>query len=150
MKKILSGFLSLGMIGYIPLLPGTFASIFGCLFLLFFPSRPLYFDLFLLISLFLFSSLAIYHLGFEEKDPRHVVIDEFIGMYVTILGHPANFRTVLGGFILFRFFDIIKPYPVNKIEELPGPFGILGDDIFAGIYANLSLYLIKNFAWKLF
>ena len=76
-------------------------------------------------------------LGLE--DPGLVVADEVVGMWVSLLGVPLTVVTALAGFVLFRVFDVFKPYPARDLERLPGGWGIMCDDVMAGIYANLLL-----------
>ncbi len=73
------------------------------------------------------------------KDSYRVVIDEVAGMLVTMLFVPQSLYLLVAGFILFRFFDILKPLFIRKMESLPGGTGVMMDDILAGIYANLLL-----------
>ena len=80
-----------------------------------------------------------------KKDPSHVVIDEVAGQLVTFMFVPAYFLNapmILTGFILFRAFDIIKPYPIRRVESLHGGLGIVGDDIVAGFYAGAVLAIL--------
>ncbi len=72
-----------------------------------------------------------------EKDPSRIVIDEIAGMSVALQGLQLYPLTLLGVFLLFRLFDIIKPFPVKQLERLPGGLGIVMDDVAAGILANL-------------
>jgi len=73
------------------------------------------------------------------KDSKYVVIDEAVGMCVSVLFLPLGFITLLSGFILFRFFDIYKPLFIRKTEHLPGGWGVMTDDVVAGIYSNIVL-----------
>ena len=84
--------------------------------------------------------------AFEKKDPGMVVVDEVLGQWVTLLGalHQTP-GTLLVGFLLFRLFDIWKPPPVRQLEKLPEGLGIVADDIAAGIYAALILYIGGSF-----
>ncbi len=75
-------------------------------------------------------------------DPSIVVIDEIVGMWTSLLFVPNAFITVLCAFVAFRLFDIIKPYPVRAFERLPGGWGIMLDDIAAGIYANFTTRVV--------
>ena len=76
----------------------------------------------------------------KEKDPGCIVIDEIAGMCVTMLAIPLTITTGLAGFFLFRFYDIIKPPPAKQMEKrLTGGWGVVMDDVIAGIMANLSL-----------
>ncbi len=79
----------------------------------------------------------------EHKDPRAVVIDETAGLFVTLLGLPFSWPTLFGGFVLFRVMDVLKPPPARRAERLPGGWGIVTDDLIAGLYANLALRLLK-------
>lgn len=80
--------------------------------------------------------------GKEAKDPGVVVIDEAIGYLVTVAFLPHGFWTVVAGFFLFRFLDIIKPPPCRWLEKLPGGWGIVLDDVMAGAYGQLILRLV--------
>jgi phosphatidylglycerophosphatase A len=81
----------------------------------------------------------------RKKDPQFVVIDEVSGQYLTYLFAlaPANWKYLLLGFILFRGFDIWKPFPARQAESLPGGLGIMADDWVAGVYAALGLWLAR-------
>lgn len=81
----------------------------------------------------------------DAKDPAAVVIDEVAGFLLTLLFVPLTWGSVCLGFFLFRLFDVLKPFPIRKLETLRGGFGIVADDLLAGIYANLSLRLILFF-----
>jgi phosphatidylglycerophosphatase A len=78
----------------------------------------------------------------KKKDPGIVVVDEVIGQWIALAGaRTLNWETYLAGFLLFRLFDIWKPPPVRQLEALPGGLGINADDVMAGIYAALVLWL---------
>ena len=79
------------------------------------------------------------------KDPGSVVIDEIAGYLVTVAFLPVSMTTLGMGFLAFRLFDIVKPPPARQCEALPGGFGIVLDDVVAGLYANLALRLILPF-----
>jgi phosphatidylglycerophosphatase A len=76
---------------------------------------------------------------FALEDPGPVVIDEVVGMLASLVLLPTSWQIAASGFVLFRLFDIIKPYPANRFERLRGGFGIMADDVMAGVYANLVL-----------
>jgi phosphatidylglycerophosphatase A len=80
------------------------------------------------------------------KDPRPVVIDEAAGLFVTLLFFPPAPATYVGAFVLFRLMDILKPFPARRAEDLPGGWGIVVDDLIAGVYANCGL---RIFVWML-
>jgi phosphatidylglycerophosphatase A len=83
-----------------------------------------------------------------QKDPGMVVVDEVLGQWVTLLGATAlNWRSFLAAFILFRIFDIWKPWPVRNFEKLPKGTGIVADDLAAGIYGALILYIGGKFGF---
>lgn len=82
----------------------------------------------------------------NRKDPGSVVIDEVLGQCLTLTGAPLlNWKTLLAGFILFRVFDIWKPWPVRQFEKLPEGTGIVVDDLAAGLYGALILYIGGRF-----
>jgi phosphatidylglycerophosphatase A len=79
---------------------------------------------------------------FGSDDPKEVVIDECAGMVISFLFIPLSVKTLVLGFCLFRFFDIVKPFPVYKMETLEGGLGITMDDVMAGILTNISMLAI--------
>ncbi len=79
------------------------------------------------------------------KDSGRVVIDEVAGMFTSLLFIPVKWQYLLAGFLLFRFFDIVKPLYIRKAEALPLGWGVMADDIIAGIYTNILLQLIIYF-----
>jgi phosphatidylglycerophosphatase A len=81
----------------------------------------------------------------EKKDPSQVVIDEVAGQMVAFIAAPLNWRCLLAGLILFRVFDISKPFPIRRIERLPEGFGIMLDDVGAGLYALVLMQLLLHF-----
>lgn len=78
-------------------------------------------------------------------DPARVVIDEAAGMCISLLFLPVNIKYILSALILFRFFDIVKPLYIKKMERFPGGWGIMLDDVLAGIYANIILQTVLWF-----
>jgi len=142
---ILKNFSTLGFIGYLPFAPGTFGTIAAVIFFaLLKPSFAVH--VFLLITIALFGAFASHRTEriLNEKDSRHIVIDEFAGYALSILALPFTLPYLISAFLLFRFFDILKPPPIRWIEKtLPGGAGIMADDLMAGIYANALLQ-----AWK--
>lgn len=79
------------------------------------------------------------------QDPSRVVLDEFVGMWVSLLYLPMNVTTLGAGFVLFRLFDIVKPQPARFFDRRSGGHGIMLDDVFAGIYANLGVRVLLYF-----
>ena len=81
-----------------------------------------------------------------KKDPQQVVVDEVLGQWLTLAGSAAwNWKAALAGFVLFRLFDIWKPAPVRQLEALPEGWGIIADDLMAGAYGALVLFLAGCF-----
>jgi phosphatidylglycerophosphatase A len=78
----------------------------------------------------------------RDRNPGPVVIDEVLGMLLTLAFIPVGLSGALAGFVLFRIFDVIKPFPADRLERLHGGLGIMADDAMAGIYANLCLRLL--------
>jgi phosphatidylglycerophosphatase A len=143
LKRLPILFVTCGHIGRLPVMPGTYASALACLIALLVPS---FFSRFLPVvvlvaSLVILSLIVLNRLSFPEKDPQYVVVDELCGMFLTLAGHPATVVNVVIGFVLFRLFDIIKPFPVRNAERLKGGYGIMADDILAALYGNLLLTL---------
>ena len=131
--------------GCIPAAPGTFGTLVAfaaCCALL---PLPAYAGIAAVIALFAvilypairFSTEAELHFG--KKDPQQVVIDEVLGYLLTIMFHPVSFPLLAAAFVLFRFFDILKPFPINHAQKLKGGMGVVVDDLVAGVYANLVL-----------
>ena len=83
------------------------------------------------------GGIAERHYG--ATDPGAVVIDEVLGMLITLFLNPVGWTGALVGFLLFRLFDVIKPYPANRLERLHGGLGIMCDDAMAAVYANMVL-----------
>lgn len=126
--------------GYAPVAPGTFGSAAGLLLWWVLPhSVPAQFAAIVVVfALGVWSgSVAEHH--FKCTDPGAVVLDEVLGMLITLFMNPVGWLGAILGFLLFRVADIIKPYPANKLEGLHGGFGIMADDAMAAVYSNLAL-----------
>lgn len=122
-------------------MPGTVASFAAVVFALLVPVGPVL--IILVAALGIFAS-GIYARSTGKEDPGEIVIDEVVGMWISLYGHsPAMFVPAFG---LFRIFDIVKPFPVGNLEKLPGGAGIMADDIAAGLLSNLVLRAV----WWLF
>lgn len=139
-------FLATGcFIGNIPLAPGTFGTVLGLPFCLLLSGIAMPISI-LLAGLFIFFAIWIAHDAvriLQKNDPGCIVIDEITGLIITLLGFQFNLISAVAGFLLFRFFDILKPFPIRFLERnLSGGFGIVMDDVAAGIYGNLVLRLI--------
>ena len=98
-----------------------------------------------IVALLLYPSVKICDRAekfFGIKDPPQVVIDESLGYWIAVLCYPFNLKIVAIAFFIFRLFDILKPYPIKKIQNLRGGLGIMVYDWLAGIYTNLMILLI--------
>jgi phosphatidylglycerophosphatase A len=130
-------------VGYAPIAPGTFGSLAGL---------ALWFVLPASIAVQT-GAVAVVFVGgvwaagvaerhFHATDPGPVVIDEVLGMLVTLFLVPVGWPGALVGFFFFRLFDVVKPYPANRFERLPGGIGIMADDFMAAVYANIVLRIL--------
>ena len=131
-------------IGYLPVAPGSLGS-FAALFLYFFvKGNPLLMGAAIVICLFLgFLTAGRAEELFGGKDASEIIIDEFTGMLVALYLLPVTMGYIVSAFLLFRFFDILKPKPINRLEKLEGSLGVMSDDLLAGIYANLILQAFR-------
>ena len=156
-KKFNLLFLTLFNIGKIKNTPGTAASLITCLlFLLLINIFNLFIIFLFTLTIFAYSFVAINNSfdEFSSNDPQEIVIDEFVGQMLPLLAIPI-YETLyllpkmyycIPAFLLFRLFDIWKPYPVSYVDKnVKGAIGIMLDDIFAGIYTIISLVIIFFF-----
>ncbi len=161
-------------VGYLPLAPGTWGSLVGVgLYLLL---RGLFMTLlwplaarnqlnllhigYALVTLELIAVSVVSAVGTwaatrteqlsGKKDPGKVVIDEVAGQMLALTAIPMEFEswwTIILAFLLFRFFDIVKPYPARRLESLPAGLGIMADDLIAGVYAALVVAMVVSVRW---
>ena len=132
-----------GGVGYLPFAPGTFGSIVGVALWAVLRTSVAAQAVAIVVLFVLGSgsgSVAERHFG--RTDPSQVVIDEVVGVLITLFLIPVGWAGAFLGFLLFRVSDIIKPFPSNRLEQLHGGFGVMADDAMAGVYANLSLRLL--------
>ena len=132
-------------IGTVPVAPGTFGSLVG-LPICFLLSRLSFLQAVIFILVFILFAIGIASAAektLKQKDPGQIVIDEIAGLLVTFAGLPFNLKTAVAGFIIFRVFDILKPFPIRILDQrLGGGSGVVLDDVLAGIYGNLILRLV--------
>jgi phosphatidylglycerophosphatase A len=134
-----------GYTGYAPIAPGTVGSAVGLLvYVLVWWTRSPVVEVGLIVGLFGAGTWAgtIAERYFGGIDPGPIVIDEVVGMLMTLAFIPVTLTGAIVGFFLFRLFDVIKPYPAGRLEALHGGFGVMADDAMAAIYANISLRLL--------
>lgn len=150
MRKLLMLMATFFYTGYLPIAPGTWASLVTTLLVYFikpYREAPYYVQIPVIVFIFVIgipaAGAAEKHL--KKKDPRPCVIDEVAGQMVSLLFIPHNVYFYAAAFLLFRFFDILKPFPVNRAERIPGGLGIMLDDIVAGLYALAVLQLYRYF-----
>lgn len=146
MKRVVI-FLATGCyVGYSPLIPGTTGTLAAIpLYLILSHLSPLYYIAILLGAIY----IAIWasdgaEVLLQSRDCRHIVIDEMVGFLVAMVMVPPTFRNILLGFFLFRALDIIKPIPIRTLEErVRGGYGVVLDDIVAGVYTNLIIHVLR-------
>ncbi len=135
-----------GGIGLLPLAPGTWAAAVSAIAWFFISSNATMPVLWQTLIVALLIVTGIYCSGKianqKEKDPSYVVIDEAAGMWITLIFFLPSYQNLITGFILFRFFDIVKPLGIRKMEHLKNGWGIMMDDIVAAIYSKIVLQII--------
>ena len=139
-------------VGYFPWAPGTVGSFLGIILILLLskfrlisgPRLLFHFLVVTLITGFGIWSASRAEIIFKRKDPPQVVVDEIVGQLLTfgLIFKNPRFVLLLMGFLFFRLFDIIKPFPIRKLEKAPLGFGIVLDDLAAGFYASLFILVI--------
>jgi phosphatidylglycerophosphatase A len=134
-------------IGYFPAAPGTAATAVGaCLAYLLKDLLGLYAGVLLILLIAGIFWAGYLEKALKQKDPGIIVIDEVVGIMIALIGLPLNWPIVICGFFLFRAFDMFKIYPINRIEALPGGWGIMLDDVMAGVYTNIILFIAVRWA----
>ena len=130
-------------LGFSPVAPGTVGTLGAVILFYVISGFSNLFYLFFVIALIILSvwvsEIARIRLG--DSDPSTIVIDEVCGFLVTMILIPPSITNVAIGFLLFRFFDILKPPPIRRSERLSGGMGIVADDVLAGFYANILLQI---------
>ncbi|HPI91089.1 MAG TPA: phosphatidylglycerophosphatase A [Spirochaetota bacterium] len=134
--------------GYCPVAPGTMGTLVAmALYLIeyyFFRESSWIVNL-IVVVLMLYPSIKLSDYGeifFNKKDPSQVVIDEFMGYWISVLFYPFSLKIAVIAFIVFRIMDIIKPFPAGRLQKLRGGLGIMVDDCIAGLYTNIIILII--------
>lgn len=144
---------SLG-VGYSPFAPGTCGALvgLGVYWLGFYLDSTGIFSfsqIHLIALVIIFTGLGILATNVLEPewghDPQKIVMDETVGQWITLLFVPFHWKYMILALVLFRFFDILKPLGIKKLEKLPGGYGVMGDDILAGIYACIVMHIVLGF-----
>jgi phosphatidylglycerophosphatase A len=146
MKYIYYAIGTVGGVGFSPIAPGTAGALVGVLLVYWLhPST-----LILLAGILLFTVLGIWvSRKIEEmsgkEDPGLIVVDELVGQWINLLWIPFHWKYFLAGFLLFRLFDIAKPWPVHQSQQFGNGIGVMLDDILAGIYGLIVLHVMIYF-----
>ena len=152
LNKFIVNFCTLINLGFIKFMPGTFGSLVSL------PIGYIILKLFgfwvfiLIITLLLaisYYAISKYLIAKKSKDPKEIIIDEFIGQFIALIFIPDTILGLLVSFLLFRFFDITKLYPVNKAEKIPGAIGVLADDVVAGLMTACIIIIFNIFGINL-
>lgn len=139
-------FATSAFVGLAPYAPGTFGTVVGAIIYLLFiniiNSQPvfLYFTIIYFISGVFVSNRAEKLYGL--KDCQRIVCDETTGFFFSMLFIPCNTRNIIFSFLIFRIFDVVKPFPIRKLQDIKGGLGIMIDDLAAALYTNIILHLI--------
>jgi phosphatidylglycerophosphatase A len=145
-------FLATGFgVGCSPVAPGTLGTLVAIPIYYFLSETPSPLYEITLIGFFFLSVWISQNaeIFFGKKDDQRIVIDEIMGFLITMLWIPKTIRFVIIGFLLFRFFDILKPFPIRRLEKrLKGGFGVVLDDVAAGIYGNIILQIISYYTFS--
>lgn len=137
--------------GYVPLAPGTAGAAVGLVLVAGVgrvPFAPPWSSVTLALLAGCLFGLGVWAAGKAEKffgrvDPGQVVIDEVVGQMITFLAQPrASWKLLIAGFVLFRAFDVVKPFPARRAERLPAGWGIMVDDVVAGVYSLAGVTLL--------
>ncbi len=133
--------------GLFPVAPGTLGTLGAIPFIILLNDLGVLYKSLILV---IFAAIAVWVSGraqdlLKDNDPSAVVIDEVAGFFLTMFFVPFSWLTLALGFILFRFFDILKPYPIKRLEGLKGGFGIVTDDLMAGLYAYAGVWITLFF-----
>jgi phosphatidylglycerophosphatase A len=136
--------------GYIPFMPGTFGTLIGVIIYLFLSRYTIFYYVLVILLIIMAITVSDYAEKkiFKKKDAPYIVIDEVVGFLIAMVTFQFDFnlesiRFIVLGFILFRAFDIWKPYPINKLQDLEGGLGIVTDDLLAGVFTNLFLQFLR-------
>jgi phosphatidylglycerophosphatase A len=133
-------------VGYAPFAPGTFGTAAGLLLWAVLPTAPAV-QAFAILALFAVGSWSgsVAERHFGRTDPGQVVVDEVMGMLITLFMIPVGWWGAVAGFLIFRVADVLKPFPANRLERLPGGVGVMADDAMAAVYANVALRVALMF-----
>lgn len=130
-----------GGVGYLPWAPGTAATFVGAALALLTEADPAWqWGLLAATALAGLAAIPAAQRALGARDPREIVVDEVAGALVTFIALPMTLRTLFVGFAAFRLLDILKPWPLRRLERLPGAWGVLADDLAAGALAHVAVW----------
>jgi phosphatidylglycerophosphatase A len=149
MRRVAVFLATCGYVGYAPLAPGTFGSAAGlAVFALVRSSGSTIVELAVIVGLFVVGvwsgTEAEDHFG--GVDPGPIVLDEVVGMLITLALLPVNLTGAIVGFLVFRVLDVVKPWPSGRFERLPGGLGVMADDGMAALYGNGAMRILMAVA----
>ena len=126
---------------------GTFGTLITFIYFIFLYQLNLEIQILIFFILLLVSYISVKNTlqSLKIKDPSCVVIDEIIAYLIVLILLPNNYLLYLISFILFRFFDILKPWPISKLEELPGAIGVIADDFGAALFALVITQMVSSY-----
>jgi phosphatidylglycerophosphatase A len=137
-----------GGVGHAPIAPGTVASALTAVVLWLLSASPPA-QIGLLLVVLIVGTWAAHEAerALGAKDPGAIVVDEVAGMTISVLTLPLTLPVLVAGFVLFRIFDVVKPFPADVSQRLGGGVGVMIDDVIAGIYALVLLLLARRLGW---
>jgi len=144
-SRLAVAFASFGYVGFAPAAPGTVGAAAAIpFFLLLRRADSAWLEIAVCAAIVAAGawSARLTEAALGVEDPGPVVIDEVVGMFVSLLFLPATWPVIAAAFLAFRVFDIVKPWPAGRLEHVPGGWGVMADDVMAGVYANLAVQLL--------
>jgi len=144
-QRVLVNIATVGPCGFVPVAPGTVGSLAGvAIFVAVRSTASLWLEIGVLLAVTLvgIAAASAAESTYSRRDPGLIVIDEVAGMLLTLLAVPVGALGIALGFLAFRVFDIAKPFPARQAEALPRGWGVMADDLVAGLYAQAALRLV--------
>lgn len=145
MRVACRAFSTLFGVGFFPKAPGTASSAVALLAYILLMSHlpwPAYIAFLIALLVLGGAAAAVYAADLGQSDPQCIVIDEAFGQFLALFLVPVAWLPLTAAFVFFRFFDIIKPYPIKRLERLPGAWGIMADDAGAGLAAGVLVHVL--------
>jgi phosphatidylglycerophosphatase A len=146
-RALAIGGATVGGIGFIPVAPGTFGTLAAIPLFWAMAQLPLWMYLAVLVALIALAVLVseLTERIYDQHDLGHIVVDELVGLLTTTIAIPFTWKSAVVAFVLFRIFDIVKPWPIRWIDDTtPGGFGVVADDLAAGLAACLVMHVARH------